>query len=212
MATSALSNLQSGTDAKKFLMMATNIPLINLADLGLQFDMNKTSKETAKGVAGVVAISIVAPVFLEEMIQRIMSEMFPGADEGEDEEEKEKKENRRLAAKVVGNIGSTLVPVVGRFVESAALYNQPSLGPGFNVITKGVQAASGLKNLGRGVNMNYREKRALLDTATFLSGRPEFSMISRGAEFNNWLKTDAEKEEEKYTRQYQLEDLREDLY
>jgi hypothetical protein len=213
MAASALSNIQAGTDVYKFLMMATNIPLINLNDLGVEINKNQSNKEVAKGVAGVIAVSIAAPIIMEDMIQRIIGEMFPDDEEDEeDEEEKRKKADRRLAAKVAGNIGSTLLPVTGRVVESIALYNQPSLGPGFNVLSKGMQAYSGTKNLSRGVNLSYREKRAMLDMATFLSGRPEFSMVSRTLELKQTTKSSEELEEERYTRQYQLEDLKDDLY
>jgi GH24 family phage-related lysozyme (muramidase) len=211
MAASALSNIQAGTDVYKFIMMATNIPLINLNDLGLQLNKNQDNKAVAKGIAGVVAISIAAPIIMEDMVQRVIAEMF-GADDEEDEEEKRKKADRRLAAKVAGNIGSTLLPISGRVVESIALYNQPSLGPGFNVLAKGMQAYTGTKNLTRGVDLSYREKRAMLDMATFLSGRPEFSMVSRMVEFGQATKSSEELEEERYTRQYQIEDLKNDLY
>lgn len=209
MAASALSNIQSGTDVDKFIMMATNIPLINLNDLGLELNSDQGNKARAAGLASILAISISAPIILEEQIQEMIDSIFK---EGEEEEDEESAATRS-GIKIAGSTVSTVFPVWGRAIEGVVAFNKPSLGPGFSVVERVGVAAQGVKNIGRGVDTTPREARALLDLTTIVLGTPIFSMTGRVYKLNqDYIKSDEAKREDEYIRKYQLEDLRNAAY
>jgi hypothetical protein len=207
MAASALSNLQAGTDLKKLFLSATNIPLINLNEIGLELRDNPDNLNKIKGVSSVLTVLIAGPVFLEGYFTAALNSVF----DDEEEEDEEFKREKRMALQVVGSTISTTAPVIGRFVESYIVYGSTSSGPISNVIGRGEAAGSGIKNLYRGVNLTDREKRAILDMSSFLTGSGLFTMTGRGYQIYSGTKTEEEKAEERSIRRYQLEDLRFEL-
>ena len=207
MAASALSNLQAGADLKKLFLSATNIPLINLNELGLELRDNPDNLDKAKGIASIMTVLIAGPVLLEGYLQAAVESVF-GDEEEEDEEFKKEK---RMAIQIAGSTISTSAPIVGRFVESYIVYGSTSVGPVSNVIGRGEAAMSGAKNLYRGVNLTDREKKAIFDMTSFITGSGLFTMTGRVQSYLNATKTEEEKEEERAVRRYQLEDLQDEL-
>jgi GH24 family phage-related lysozyme (muramidase) len=209
MAASALSNLQAGADLKKLFLSATNIPLINLNELGLELRDNPDNLNKAKGIASIMTVLIASPILLEGYLQAALQSVF-GDDEEEEEDEEFQKE-KRMAVQIVGSTISTTAPIVGRFVESYIVYGSTSAGPVSNVIGRGEAAMSGAKNLYRGVNLTDREKKAIFDMTSFITGSGLFTMTGRVQSYLNATKTEEEKAEERAIRRYQLQDLRDEL-
>jgi GH24 family phage-related lysozyme (muramidase) len=208
MAASALSNLQAGTDLKKLFLTATSIPLINLNELGLEIRDNKDNLNKVKGLSGALTVLVAGPVLFEGYFQAAIDSIFGADDEEEDEEFKKEK---RMAVQITGSTISTTAPVLGRFVESYIVYGSASSGPVSNVIGRGEAAGSGIKNLYRGVSLNDREKKALLDMSSFLTGSGVFTMTGRALQYYNLGKTEEEMAEERAIRRYQLEDLQNEI-
>lgn len=208
MAASALSNLQAGADLKKLFLSATNIPLINLNELGLELRDNPDNLNKAKGIASIMTVLIAGPVLLEGYLQAAVESVFGDDEEEEDEEFKKEK---RMAVQIAGSTISTTAPIVGRFVESYIVYGSTSAGPVSNVIGRGEAAMSGAKNIARGVNLTDREKKAIFDMTSFITGSGLFTMTGRVQSYLNATKTEEEKTEERAIRRYQLEDLRDEL-
>ena len=209
MAASALSNLQAGSDLKKLFLSATNIPLINLNEIGLELRDNPDNVNKVKGLSGVLTLLVAGPVLLEGYFKEALNEIF-GFEE-EDEEEDEFKKEKEMAVQIAGSTISTTAPILGRFVESYLVYGSTSAGPASTVIGKLPTAAGGVKRGLQGVNLTDREARAILDMSTFLTGSPIFSMTSRGLQVYYGTKTEEEKAEERAIRRYQLEDLKNEL-
>lgn len=207
MAASALSNLQAGADLKKLFLTATSIPLINLNELGLEIRDNKDNLNKVKGLSSALTVLVAGPVLFEGYFQSAIDSIF----DDEEEEDEEFKKEKRMAVQITGSTISTTAPVLGRFVESYIVYGSASSGPVSNVIGRGEAAGSGIKNLYRGVSLNDREKKALLDMSSFLTGSGIFTMTGRALQYYNLGKTEEEMAEERSIRRYQLEDLQNEI-
>jgi len=209
----ALSNVQRGTDMVKLVMAASNVKVITANEIGLSLSSDvQGNPMKAKVILGTIAMSAALPFVIEQIARKSIKAAF---DDEEDEDKikaRERKENMYLAANVAGNITGLIYAPAGNVLESVIAYNNTSISAGFSQLAKIGVAGTGARNILRGVDTSAREKRAILDTFTFLTHRPEFSMVGRMMGANELTKTSEELEEEKYTRQYQLEDLREDLY
>jgi GH24 family phage-related lysozyme (muramidase) len=207
LAVSAMSNIQSGDDKTKFLLMAKSVPLINLNEIIAPFISDAPKSEKAQTIARVIAVNIVMPILLEEMVRA----MYKAGTSDEEEEEKERNLGKDLALKAALSIGSTVSPVKLGLVEGAVGYGNPSFGAGFSTVTRTLKnSKEGLKHLRDSVPLNKKESRALADLITLTTGYPIGSAAGFMSDAYFWQKDKAELEDELDIRKSELQRVREE--
>lgn len=195
---SNMTNLQAGVDLKKLFTQVLSVPIANSNMFSVELQRDQPTMQKMKGMVAIATYAVAVGVALE----LALSDEGEGTDEEElTDEEKLTNKLQLFTARAAGGSADLMFPMLSRL-------NSNNLGPVFGAFDKAQIAKQAVIKKSEGVDMTTKQFTSLMNTLTLFTGQGIFKVIGLGNLAADTLKTEDEKLEEAYTRQYQLEELR----
>jgi hypothetical protein len=203
---SRMANIQAGKDTKKLFTQIFNVGLgiSNIKSIETQRDTNVVSMNRNIALGKIATFAIIIPTIVELAVGDAISDLLDLDDEEEEMTQEEKTEEYLgvLGARSLSGAGDMVVPMLSRGLTG-------NFGPVFGTAAKTPAALGALYRKTQGVDMTEKDFRNVMNTASFLTGQKFFVASGRANQGGeSFLKSDDEKQEEKYTRKYQLRELK----